>query len=205
MNLRVDLIVEAEQRSARFFSVKTISRIAALIVPLFFGSLVLTEISKSFQLRDELSDIETDWDITKRRSDKAEELSQNFQVNRMIQSELKGWRNTHVDWHDQLTGILRHVPAEVQLTNLRISQLLQLMDERVPARIFTMTMKGRSVGASSEENVQHLEQRLRESEPFAALMKEVTVSSYGADLTEDADKDDRIFDIRCSYMEREFK
>ena len=49
----------------------------------------------------------------------AHQLAAQCQSNGVIKAELDGWRASHVDWHLQLVGLMREVPRNIQLQNLR--------------------------------------------------------------------------------------
>jgi len=207
MNLRVDLILESEQRSGSIFSPKSLLRIVTAVVPAILVILVAFAVLSVMRLKGEESALQARWDIAEPKKQAALKLEQQLAANRRILEELKGWKNSHIDWHAQLVGLQEQIPPRVQLSALTINQSLDVIDDKTPARMFAMEIEGRAIGLSAERDVQHLKERLSKTEPFAAAMVEngVQVPVYGADPSATANRQDRVFKIRCVYMPREFK
>ena len=122
-----------------------------------------------------------------------------------IMKELKGWRSSHIDWHQQLINIQREVPLEIQFESLDIKQVLQLAgNKKTPARCFTLTIKGIAKGNNAENNIRHLKNSMTYSKAFASLMEDVKVGGSRANR-KGADKTDRVFSIDCIYKPRKFE
>ena len=95
--------------------------------------------------------------------------------------------------------------STIQLRVVSISQVLQLIDDEVPARVFTMKIDGKASGGSADQAVDALEEALKTAATFADVMDSVGVINFAADNTEGAALDDRVFQIECNYLPREFE
>jgi len=204
MSLRVDLILETEQRSATVVNKKSLLRLSAIVIPLALAAVVIREATIMINLASDLKSKEADWAILGPRETQAKSLAQDCQTHGDILKELEGWSKSHVEWHPQLLGLLREVPPTIQIRTLKVDQTL-VGDTKPPARTFTMTLKGKAVGKDAEANVKLLERRLREVSAFAAVITNAQVRQFGADPAKDAKKDDRLFEIVCGYREFKFE
>ena len=205
MNLRVDLILESEQRSGSIITVKSLVRIVSILVPLVVGLLLAWQAYGLVRIKTELRSTEARWQSVEPLEMKAKKLAQERQANEDQLAQLNGWRKSHMDWHAHLLQLFHSVPENIQLQNLRISQALQVTSNKVPARAFTLELRGKAVGVEAESSVNSYKRMLLEGPAFSNDVTRVEVPLFGADTTAGAGKNDRIFEIRCSYRERLFE
>jgi len=205
MNLRVDLILESEQRSGSLVSLKALGRIAAFLLPALLILAVFSAFRNMKEVTDELAELEAQWAEVKPKQIEVLNLNEEFLANRRTRKELEGWRHSRVDWHEQVVGLMREVPGTIQLTRMRINQALQLIDEQVPARVFSLSLEGTAVGEEAEENVQILKRQLQRATPFEGVIEQVEVTRFAKDTAKSAHKDDRTFRVECKFAPREFE
>jgi len=206
MNLRVDLILASEQRSGSLLSLKSLLRIATIVGPLVLILIIGTAVLKTMKLTRKLNDLETQWQCEEPKKKRASELKKEVATNVALKEELEGWSKSHLDWHQQLLGLQRATADDIQLTSLRVSHAIQLVDdEKTPARVFAATMKGTALGEKAELSVRRLERLLAQAPAFSNIMDRVEVSKYGADTRSGASKSDRVFEINCTYETLKFK
>lgn len=205
MNLRVDLILVTEQRSSSIINPRMLLRLACIAGPLLLAFVVLMQVSAYMRLRSDLNGKQADWKLLEPKEKAAVEQARAFQANSAVQKELSGWKKAHIDWHEQMIALLREVPRSIQLQTLSISEVLQLVNGKIPARSFSMLIKGKAVGADAEVSVQELNKRLMQSPGFQGVVADAEVQQFGADAAKDAGKQDRVFQILCHYREREFE
>jgi len=206
MNLRVDLILESEQRSGSAVNVQSIKRIGSVVGPAVALLLAAVLVWKFIRVQHEYRILSDEWDMTEPQREAADTRLKAFQVNAAILQEIEGWEKARIAWHGQINGLIRAVPATVQLDTLRVNQNLQLTaNKNVPARAFVMDLRGKAVGGGAEESVRQFEQALENREPFKSAVDSVKVPVYAADPSKDADRNDRIFGITCSYKQKVFE
>ena len=201
MNLRVDLILETEQRSASVLNPKALMRMGLIVVPVIVGAWLAFAIMGGIRLRSELNGLQSQWEVIEQQQKKAKDQINEFRTNSDIKDWLSGLQGSRIDWHAQLTGFLKTVPPNIQVASLAINQNLQIVDNKL-ARVFALTMKGKTTGPDAEKSVKDLEAAIADSPPFGPLTAEVSVPEYGADTSSKAKKDDRVFTIKCAYTER---
>lgn len=205
MNFRVDLIMADEQRSASVINPKSITRVVCTVVPM----LILLAVAKFgygvYSLGVKASEAERLWASTEPKAKKAEVVRNALNENLDIVNELAGWRETHINWHEQLAALQTAVPANIQLTALSVQQ--SLLSDPAPSRSFQMILSGRSAGDANGIRVVQLESAFGELPPLKAAVKSAKVSagSFVQDPSPQAKKDDRLFRIECAYSERVFK
>jgi hypothetical protein len=160
-------------------------------------------------LNSKLAALESEWKTVEPKKKAAEEMKQQLARNQKILDDLQSWKHARIPWNEQILGILRETPPGIQLSALRVSQMLEIVEKKnVPARNFTMVLDGRAQGASAEQDVQLLQRRLQQSPPFAdAIRKEdgVQVPKFAADPSPQAGKSDRVFQILSLYGPRTFE
>ncbi|MBM4144014.1 MAG: hypothetical protein FJ225_10555 [Lentisphaerae bacterium] len=207
MNLRVDLILESEQRSGSVLSPKSLMRIGSVVGPVALAFLVAAFVFQLWLLGGKLSSLEGQWAALEPRAKKADELRAQLAASRKILGEIEGWRKAHMDWHAELQGLIDIVPENIQLKQMRISQAFEVSAKKVPARAFVAVVDGRAVGDGAEDAVRTLRMRLTSEMPFATNVAPdgVSVVAYGADPTPGAGKNDRVFSVQCRYRPREFR
>lgn len=207
MNLRVDLILESEQRSGSIVNLKSTMRIASIVGPIILLFISGSVFTNARRLNTELNMLEGQMEIAGPKQEAAAELKEDLATNLGILNELEGWQKSHMDWNEQLLGLQREVPATIQLDILRISQALQLIDNRIPARVFTLMLKGKAIGEDAEHDVDHLQRRMVKAPIFSSVMEEVEIPPGGfrAVIEKDGSKRDRIFQLNCTYQARKFK
>lgn len=205
--MRVDLILESEQRSASVVNLKSVIRISSISVPVILLVVVASIVVNMTTLNNELRMLEGETQAIGSKEKVAETVIKGFAVNRGMLNELEGWRKSHIDWYEQLLAMQKAVPAEIQLSALRISHEFDLIDKKIPVRAFTVALEGNTTGERAESSVQRLKRGLEDSPVLSSAVKEngVEVSRFEAATGKEAAKDDRIFQIECKYRPRRFE
>ena len=205
--MRVDLILESEQRSASVVNLKSVIRISSVSLPVILLVIVASIAVNMITLNSELKMLEGEVQAIGSKEKTAETLIKGFAVNREIMNELEGWRKSHIDWYEQLLAMQKEVPSEIQLSAMRISHEFDLIDKKIPVRAFTVALEGNTTGERAELNVHRLKRGLEDSPVLSLAVKEkgVEVSRFEAAIGKEASKDDRIFQIECKYRVRRFE
>lgn len=204
MNLRVDLLLDTERRSSSVLSARSVVRIGSIVVPLVLAVGLLFFGMSLYRTIREASMLDARWKEMEPRSKDAARALAGFQTNREIVQGLQSWRNARLPLDEQMLGLMRLVPEEAQLLRLTISHSVAVTN-KLPARMYAMTLQGRVTGANAELRVKEMETRLTALPPFAGATRKAEVLQYSADETQGAGKDDRLFQIACQYAPREFK
>lgn len=204
MNLRVDLILEAEQRSASFFNFKTVTRLVSILIPVLIVLFYIISFGGYLALKGKAKQLETELDIKQPKVAKADSLSGEVAVNEKMRKELLGWRNSTIDWHRQLVELMKATPSEMYFESLRVMQAFQV-EGNVPARAFSAVIAGKSQGDRSVDNVQLMKRNLTISEFFQKYMNPPEVPVFKQDETPGAKKTDRIFRMECNYKTRKMQ
>jgi hypothetical protein len=197
MNLRVDLILPQEQRSASVLNLRFISRLASIVVPTVAALLIALSIINAVNLGNRVKLMERMWLETEPVKEKALQVLKQAKLNNQMYGELEGWGHSRVDWNTLIASLQRGVDPRIQLANLRVSQVLTLVkDGKLPARSFSLSLAGRASGQGAEVAVERLQQHLLESPEFAPLMESADIARYSADPDR---KEDRLFQIDCTF------
>jgi hypothetical protein len=204
VNLRVDLILPSEQRSASLFNPRVVVRLTGILIPVGLLALLAYGVTHMMFVKGRLAAAEQQWRSAEPRKAQAIKLGDQFNANRAIRDELAGWRATHVDWHRQLASVQRRVPPNVQVTSLGIAQVLQTTNN-VLARVFTMRLQGKAVGAGADADVEALREGLRTDPVLTNVHGRVEITMFAADTDRNAKPEDRVFQIDCRYAPRLFK
>ncbi len=209
MNLRVDLILETERRSASVVSGKSLVRVAYIVAPILVVLIVAWIVVATISLGRELSDLQERWKTDEPKKEKAALLRKQLGVNKDIDKEVAGWGKSRLRWHDLLLEIQKQVPPTIQLRDLKITQNL-VITNNAPARVFRMTLQGTAVGNDPEfnkANVQALKVRLEKIPVFYDVMEAggVRVERFEQPSDKDAQRNNRVFEVSCALKPRKFE
>jgi len=202
MNLRVDLILESEQRSASVVSLKFVLRLVAIVVPTVLVLLILWAVTSFISAKNQMRNLEEAWKITEPRLNAVAELRGKATLNQAMFKELEGWKKTHVDWNQHLQVIQRIFPKDLQLSSLTLTHVIQATPKQGMARQFALLLKGTAFGDTADQNVQKLRRTIQKSAPFTNILEEVEVKQFEADPQ---NRNNRLFQIECRYQPRLFQ
>jgi Tfp pilus assembly protein PilN len=204
VNLHVDLILEGEQRSASPLSAKSLTRVATVTGPLILvvlGGLFLLNWLRvqrdSRVLRMEIAAIEP-------KVAEARKLKEMLATHRETHAELEGWKRSRLEWHARMHALRGIVPRSIQLTSLRVSQAISLVEAKAPAKSYSLTMEGLALGPSAEDDIKRFRARLLDRDKGVDLAK-VEVARYQAYTGTGATEYDRVFTFECSFTPRKIE
>jgi len=187
MNLRVDLILETEQRSASPVSLNFIIRVVAITL---LSVLVLVR----------LRQYENNLEMIKGKHDAYLSLKANMVIKRAVLAECQGWENSRIEWCKVMDAFQRLVPATIQLRDVKVERLNSTVNKK-PVRLFTINIKGKATTDNAANDVEKLRQDLLKAPEFAGRLKEVVIpqGSFKVDPAPAAAKTDRVFELVCRY------
>lgn len=214
MNLRVDLIQEAERRSARPVSLAFIIRISAFSL-LAFGILgILLMINSISKNNRDLQYTETELKRVEPKYNAFVTLTNGLTHQKAILMECQGWERSRMEWHKAMVAFQRLVPERIQMRDIRVSHELK-PDGRKTVRTFTLVMKGRATSLQADSDVAKLKNDLAQAEVFVPVLINKVVDkvdkdgvemlNYNYDSAKEGGRADRIFDIRCNFKPRYFE
>jgi hypothetical protein len=203
MNLRVDLILETEQRSASVVNAKGLIRIVSIVVPLIIVVIIGLVTSRMISLSNSLNALEAELKDKVPKKEAAIKYREEVGKNRQTLDELEGWRKSRVNWAEQLLNIQTLIPSEIQLTNLRINHAIDTTAGNM-VRNFSFTMKGKALGEAARTNVEMLGE-IEKNPALTNAMKEATVVNYSKNEDQGAPAGEMLFDVSGSYHPRTFK
>ena len=201
MNLRVDLILETEQRSASAVSLKFVLRLAAIVIPTVLILVIVWAVSSFLSVRSQVRNAEEAWKVTEPRQSAVLKLRATANTNIAMLQELEGWKKTHVDWNLHLQAIQRIFPKDLQLGSLSLTHVIQATPKQGVSRQFALLLKGTAYGASADQNVQRLRRTIQKSAPFTNILEEAEVKQFESDPQ---NRNNRLFQIECRYQPRPF-
>jgi hypothetical protein len=202
MNLRVDLIMPDERRSASVVNIKLLTRIGTIGGPAVLVALLVWGIMGYVHLGQQVSAAEGDLKDAEPKRAKAQKITQQAKVNNGILDELDGWKHGRMPWNDQLASLQEAVDPQIQLQSLRITQVLNLIDDKVAGRVFSLDLSGKAIGASTEVAVQALQRHFETAPAFTAVVDRVRIARFGQDPE---NKANRVFQLDGSFKPLLFK
>lgn len=202
--MHINLILESEARSASVIPLKLLVRLVlgAVFALMLLGVFSLYTSYTSAQ--QEFLRAQDEWKKTMPRYEAAIERRTELSRKNGVLKEIAGWRASRIEWHRQLDGLRDVVPATVQLTELRVSQMVLSGSDNVAARAFEMRLAGRSPAVAAEESVSQLRQSLLTAPVFTGRVEAVNLPP-GAFRQAPAGRSDRIFELVCKYGQRRFE
>jgi len=193
-----------ERRSASVINLKSLIRMAAIVVPSILAVVLAMVTMSTMSLSSTLQSKQAQWETEKPRRDQAARIRNELAANVKILTEIKGWQRSRVVWHEQLAALQRESPPDIFFQSLRLSHAFQTVDNKA-SRAFSMNLKGKSVGDNSDQTVLLLKRRFTLNEPFASHLKSAEIIQFDEDKTASAGSKDRIFQFDCEYKPRKFE
>lgn len=208
MNYHVDLLHDSERRSASPFSMGLILRVGAM---LFGSGLVLFTMFLFLSCRDLRSSIslaESRWEHFRPEYEALLRLSGNVNEARASMRQLRACSRTRMEWGRELEFLQRGVPANVQLTLLRVNQFVGTRTGAGTIRSYELRMAGKIVGENAKEDVDALIAYLS-SPACRGRIESVTVPTGGfrreSVRTPGSVHTVWYFDLVCRYRPRSFE
>jgi hypothetical protein len=212
-NFRIDVILEEERRSASPVSIKLAARIAGIAVAAIILLVATIFVGGVLRLKAQASRINDDWKELEPQWEQAKQDKKEYEKNKAILDEIKGWNKSRIEWHKHLMQIMDVIPQGVELDKMAIKGSIGVADDHA-AMQFGMVMDGaaredkknKSYARSPQEDVMEFE-KLLNTAPFAKTMLanvEVPPQFFTDDKAAGASKQDRKFKIVVSYKPRKF-
>ena len=203
MNLRVDLILESEQRSGSPVSGKGIVRIASLVVPTIIAFIVILGLLNVRAVSSTVKNREREWSRKKIQQEDAVTLRKAVVRNQAVWDEIESWRTTRTDVALLLAALQREVPASVQLVDLTFSDDFAFDEDKGVVRRLKLTINGLADGFKAKDAVEKLTRRLQTLPAFTNSIESAAVppGAFAADRSPDAPKSRRVFRIECTFYE----
>jgi hypothetical protein len=206
MNLRVDLILESERRSASLINPKSVMRICAIIGPVLLVIIIGSFALNIWQLNNHLDSLKKTLEVELPKKERAVKIKADLNANLLLLSELEGWQMSRIDWADQLLSIQKEIPDKMQLETLTVNHSIQVTND-MPCRSFTMKLNGKAVSEAASALVMQLRDNLPKSSTSSnSLMTHPIVTKFSRPLVPtEENRNDRIFQIDCTYKPRMFE
>jgi len=201
MNVRVDLILKSERRSASPINMRSLSRLATVLVPVALVAVVVVYAVNIATLKSKVRMVERAWEEAEPKRKEALKLRAVAGRNETILQELEKWKQARISWSDHLRALQETVRPSIQMTKLQVLQSVQIMEGGVPARVFTVAIEGIAVGRSAKEDVDHLQRGLRTVEPFDRTGEDVAITHFAA---APGRRSDRVFSLKIALKPQGF-
>ena len=212
MNLRVDLILETEQRSASPVTVKAFLRIAYIVVPVLIAALIIIGVADSVSLNSRLKMKDAEWKDASPKKEEAIKLREQLTENMGVLQELESWNKARIDWSLLFLAIHknynRNMASTVQFTSVKTSvsvgtvELTGRSKSKESGRLFTLAAEGRSLGATAEKDVTSFKDFFLSDAAFSNQLEASEVTRFDPDID---NKSNRVFRIECKFAPRLFK
>ena len=206
MSLHVDLIYPGEQRSGAIVTLRSAGRIAAITIPLIIAVLIGRIVVRNMQSASALAALETHWEITEARQQKARQLTIDLLRNREILDHLEGWRKAALPWAPQLYALVEVTPPTIQLRQLSAQAEQTLINQQDnQARRFTMRLTGTTREENATDAIAILRGAFARHAAWSDHVDTALVMRFGQDDSPGAETRDRVFEIEVVYHPLEFK
>jgi Tfp pilus assembly protein PilN len=207
MTLRVNLILESEQRSASFIQPRTALRIGGGVLTAIPVVAVGVFLLSYRAQRLELQNMQAEWRRLEPRFAASLKLKEELALQTEIRNELEACRRTRIAWADHLGALRDAVPASVQLTEMRVTHQMIVTTGGVPARVYEINLAGKTGGTHPESNVREFQNALATGPAFESMVESVQVppNSFKQDPDRKATRNDRVFELVCKYRLRSFR
>lgn len=203
MNLRINLILATEKRSASPLNPKSVARVSAVVLPALVLIGIVAALLQIMFLKWELSNLQKEWELKQPKQKQAESAKTALAENTATLDEIGGWTKSRINWSSQILAFMKNTPPDIMYTTLRINHNFSTINNKC-ARSFSVAIFGKSYGTEAQDNVKVLRNNIAEGAEFGEYVQEVK-ASIKADESQGADKNDRIFDLDITYKPRMFQ
>lgn len=200
MNLRVDLIYPAEQRSASPISLKAVGRILLILALVAIGFAVGKNLLAIAGLKSRLAEQDRLWTDIAPEKARAATLIKEAGQNLEFLGELKGWKKSRLAWGDQLRALAKVVPEQIQIKSLRVQHEFTVIKDKKVGRRYSLAMSGRSDSEGAEMYVDAFRSEIESSEDIGPT-KDTEVPTFGENPE---NRQERVFSVKSSYKVRSF-
>jgi Tfp pilus assembly protein PilN len=205
MNLRVDLILDAERRSASVVSLKSLLRILCFVGPALVVLLVGWFVWNLYDQKNALRRMQDELDSKKPRQEYAAALRGQVNTALDVANEVAGWKQARAQWHENLAALRKTVPPEVQLMSLTVNHEVQPTEQtRVPARNYTLVLGGQAFGNAADAALDSFDRNLKGlgvGPTNAPMFTKVDLRGQPVK----GSRCDRKFEVNCAFPPLEFK
>ncbi len=198
MSLRVNLIIPEEQRSGSHFNLRALIRVGKIIVPALIIFLIGIQALKTTVTSNQLRMYKLRWELAEPKQKQSHKLLELLHYNTRTSKELEAWKNSRIEWHKQLSAIIKSVPATIQATTIFMSSENDSMPSP-PTRKFILTINGKNSGEGAMDYIEIFEKCLENHSSITGIVESIEVTNYEADTSDNATEFDRIFQIECIY------
>jgi hypothetical protein len=206
MNLRVNLILETERRSAGPVQPRTIKRLVVLALAMIPVAAIVLFILSYRNLRRELNQTQAEWKLTQPKYEESLKLKEDLDAQTALLHEITAYKAARIEWGRQLDGLQQVTPPTIQLTALRVTHLMLVVTNGIPARTFELRLAGKAAPPRPETSVGALRDALAGRPPFADLVEAVDIPAGG--FKRDPAGGDplaRVFEIVGKYRPRKLE
>lgn len=198
--MHVNLLLDEERRSSSPVSLGLIIRLTVITVLVLLIVGAFSFYAEYRTLQNQVASTTDEWKRTESKYTAAVQLRNELADRNVTLNEIKGWRDSRIAWGKQLESLLPAVPAVIQLTELRVNQMVLSISNNVSARVYEMRITGKTAAPRSEVNVVQFLEAFKQP-PFAGVV-DSAILPPGAFRQDPVAKTDRIFEVICKYVPR---
>lgn len=220
MKLRVNLLYDNERRNCSLVTPRFIMGLAGVLI--FVALIAICGglwISTKHHAAAHISEQQA-WDRRQDEYKLAQTLTERGQAAETFWADLQAWRDTRIDWGEQLSSLAATVPATLQLSELKMTRSIVIPSAPVlkaakshaklpppptpPPQITTeLKLTGKTSSPTADEDVAQLRDAFALS-PFSNAVSAAAIppGAFRQDPASNAGPADRIFEIVCTYYSK---
>ncbi len=202
MNLQINFIQPAELRSASIVSLKSLVKIASVMLPLIVIILIVLAYVGYAEQKSSLGLLEDTWKSTEARQQRAQALGLQLEERKSALEELKGWSQSRPDWYAMMGTLSSVVPPVVQLKVLQARQALEVGEDGYPQRTLRIVMNGRCEGPDAEDVVEMFRRSIAVDSQMSDAIRAAQVAAFREDTETGSTPDDRTFQVEVDFIPR---
>lgn len=207
MNLRVELILDTERRSASLINVKTVIRISAIVVPLLIAAIAAMMAMDYMSVKQKRDILKSQREDQKPTEEKATTLNTQLGQNLALLKEIEGWQNARTSWSVLLLDLQKSAPDKIHFDTLTVQHALTLEAGKSLVRTYGMSLKGVAGGSNPEQDVRQMKEDVRLAASYTNLLDSVPEIKRFEPLASHTDetKHHRAFTLDLKLKPRKFE
>lgn len=203
MNLRVDLILPGEQRTASSVNVKGIIQIIAIVVPLILLVIVGNSWMSLSNLKSTEADKTATWADRKPKKDAAAKLREEVAVSGAMYTEIKGLNKSRLLVYKHLVILQKLVPDDMQIIRgLNVVFNPSALDG-VAAKTYVISFEVQFPDPTGEGlKAKEFIKKIENAPALKDIIEPVLIEDFKASTMQGAGKHDRMCKITYKYRPR---
>lgn len=202
MNYNINLLKDNEKRSVAMLSVRSITRISYIIIPLFVVFAIGAYFLNYFTMQQQVKNKKSEWSSIKNREKQADLATSEYNLSVDVIKELKDWDSRGVKVHEVLINLMVETPHDIYLKAFDLQRTINLNEQNALMSYYEASIKGIIYGGDAQERVVNYKNMLETSIGLQNFIESIDIDHYDENLSSQDDLEDKVFLILIESIKK---